>query len=113
VRCPPAIDHDGFEDKSRGEDVICGQKEKGLLSDCTRYLEGIAMFCSFGSLVKITGVFLVENLRNAEFQLLKKNSFGPITYYRTVSLILDHSYLIGKLTSSKIADTEVSGFQRF
>jgi hypothetical protein len=34
----------------------------------------------------------------------------PITYYWTVSLILDHSYLVGKLTSLKIADTKVSGF---
>jgi Ca2+/Na+ antiporter len=37
----------------------------------------------------------------------------PITYYWTVPLILDHSYLGGKLTSSKIADTKVSGFYRF
>jgi hypothetical protein len=34
----------------------------------------------------------------------------PITYYWTVPLILDHSYLVGKSTSSKIADTKVSGF---
>jgi hypothetical protein len=37
----------------------------------------------------------------------------PITYYWTVPLILDHSYLVGELTSSKIADTKVSGFSRF
>ncbi len=36
--------------------------------------------------------------------------YHPITYYSTVPLILDHSYLVGKLTSSKIADTKVSGF---
>jgi hypothetical protein len=30
-----------------------------------------------------------------------------------VPLILDHLYLVGKLTSSKIADTKVSKFQRF
>jgi hypothetical protein len=34
----------------------------------------------------------------------------PITYYWTVPLILDHSYLVDKLTSLKIADTKVSGF---
>jgi hypothetical protein len=34
----------------------------------------------------------------------------PITYYWTLPLILDYSYLVGKLTSSKIADTKVSGF---
>ncbi len=34
----------------------------------------------------------------------------PITYYWTVSLIVDHSYLVGNLTSSKIADTKVPGF---
>jgi hypothetical protein len=33
-----------------------------------------------------------------------------ITYHWTVPLILVHSYLVGKLTSSKIADTKVSGF---
>jgi hypothetical protein len=36
--------------------------------------------------------------------------YHPITYYWTVPLILDHSYLVGKLTNSKIADTKVSGF---
>jgi hypothetical protein len=44
----------------------------------------------------------------------KINCIYPlITYYWTVPLILDHSYLVGKLTSSKIAVTKVSGFQRF
>jgi hypothetical protein len=36
--------------------------------------------------------------------------YPSITYYWTLPLILDHSYLVGKLTSSKIADTKVSGF---
>ncbi len=36
-----------------------------------------------------------------------------ISYYWTVPLILDHSYLVGKSTSSKIADTKVSGFHLF
>jgi hypothetical protein len=51
---------------------------------------------------------------------LDLQSFSPITYYYlsityywTVPLILDHSYLVEKLTSSKIADTKVSGFKRF
>ncbi len=35
---------------------------------------------------------------------------SPITYYWTVPLILDHSYLVRKSTSSKIADKKVSGF---
>jgi hypothetical protein len=34
--------------------------------------------------------------------------YPPITYYWTVPLILDHSYVVGKLTSSKIVDTKVS-----
>jgi hypothetical protein len=34
--------------------------------------------------------------------------YSPITYYWTVPLILDHSYLVRKLTSLKIADTKVS-----
>jgi hypothetical protein len=34
----------------------------------------------------------------------------PISYYRKGLLILDHSYLVGKLTNSEIADTKVLGF---
>jgi hypothetical protein len=37
-------------------------------------------------------------------------STPDITYHWKVPLILDHSYLVGKLTSSKIADTKVTGF---
>jgi hypothetical protein len=36
--------------------------------------------------------------------------YPSITYQWTVPLILGHSYLVGKLTSSKIADTKLSGF---
>jgi hypothetical protein len=36
--------------------------------------------------------------------------YPPITFYWTVFLILDHSYLVEKLTSSKFADTKLSGF---
>jgi hypothetical protein len=36
-------------------------------------------------------------------------NYSPITEW-TMHLILDHSYLVGKLRSSKIADTKVSGF---
>jgi hypothetical protein len=36
--------------------------------------------------------------------------YPPITYSWTVPLILDHPYLVGNLTNSKIADTKVSGF---
>ncbi len=39
--------------------------------------------------------------------------YHPITYYWTVPQFLDHTYLVGRLTSSKIADTKVSGFKRF
>ncbi len=35
------------------------------------------------------------------------SSLPPITYYLTVPLILDRSYFVGKLTSSKIADAKV------
>jgi hypothetical protein len=41
------------------------------------------------------------------------DQYSPIIYYWTVPLILDHSYIVEKLTSSKIADTKVSGFWRF
>jgi hypothetical protein len=40
----------------------------------------------------------------------KHRLYPWITYYWTVPLSLDHSYLVGKLTSSKTADTKVSGF---
>jgi hypothetical protein len=39
------------------------------------------------------------------------NEYPPITYYWTVPRILDHSYLVKKLTSSKTADTKVSDFR--
>jgi hypothetical protein len=32
--------------------------------------------------------------------------YPTITYYWTVPLILDHSYLVGNLTNSKIAETK-------
>jgi hypothetical protein len=34
--------------------------------------------------------------------------YPPITYSWTVPLILDHSYLVGNLTSPKIAETKTS-----
>jgi hypothetical protein len=40
----------------------------------------------------------------------RANNYAPINYYWTVPLILHHSYLVGKSTSLKIADTKVSGF---
>ncbi len=38
------------------------------------------------------------------------NHYTPITYYWAVPLILDHSYIVEKLTNSKIADTKASVF---
>jgi hypothetical protein len=54
----------------------------------------------------------------AVVECISKSSLGfvlypPITYYWTVLLILDHSYLVGKLTGSEIADKKVSWFLRF
>jgi hypothetical protein len=40
----------------------------------------------------------------------EKKQLSPITYHWTVPIILDHSYLVGKLKGSKIADKKVSGF---
>ncbi len=48
-----------------------------------------------------------------QFSQLCESKYPPITCYWTVPLILDRSYLVRKLTSSKIADTKVSGFKRF
>jgi hypothetical protein len=39
------------------------------------------------------------------------SDYFPITYYWTVHLILDHSYIVGKLTSSKIADQKCQDFK--
>jgi hypothetical protein len=47
----------------------------------------------------------VENQKAHEVR-----TYHLITYYWTVPLILDYSYLVGKLTTSKIADTKVAGF---
>jgi hypothetical protein len=55
-----------------------------------------------------------KKLWEYEFDDIKKHfKLPPITYYWTVPLILDHSYRVGKLTISKIADAIVSRFQRF
>jgi hypothetical protein len=47
---------------------------------------------------------LIRNSRSLDWE------YRRITYNWTVPLILNHLYLVGKLTSSKIADTKVSGF---
>jgi hypothetical protein len=43
---------------------------------------------------------------NAAKDVMVKDSYPPITYYWTVFLMLDHSYLVGNLTNSKIAETK-------
>jgi hypothetical protein len=50
-----------------------------------------------------------EKKMNLTFRIIMTLINYPpwITYYWTVPLILDHSYLVGKLTSLKIADTKV------
>jgi hypothetical protein len=49
-------------------------------------------------------------IRSCRFHHNGVQLYPPITYYWTVPLILDPSYLVGKLTSSKIAHTKGSGF---
>jgi hypothetical protein len=49
-------------------------------------------------------------IREVRFEKKIGTKYPPSAYYWTVTLILDHSYLVGKLRSSKIADTKVSGF---
>jgi hypothetical protein len=72
------------------------------------------------SFLYITSVLLIERIFNEHsIPCLFSTFFGfyestlpqypTITYYWTVPLILDHSYLVGKLRSSKIAGTKVSG----
>jgi hypothetical protein len=80
-----------------------------------------ATFVVVGALVPVSapagnGVLLAQvhvQLRALDLRRFSRMKFvvsfspvyPPITYYWTVYLILDHSYLVGKLTSSKIADT--------
>jgi hypothetical protein len=40
-------------------------------------------------------------------------SYPTITYYWAVTLILDHSYLVGNLKNSKIAETKALEPQKF
>ncbi len=40
--------------------------------------------------------------------IVSLKNYTPITYYWTVPLILHHSYLVGNLTNSKIAETKAS-----
>jgi hypothetical protein len=44
------------------------------------------------------------------FGLFFQALYSSITYYWTVPIIFDHSYLVGTLTSLKTPDTKVSGF---
>jgi hypothetical protein len=51
----------------------------------------------------------LSHLPYLNFQLLewlKQWIYSTITYYWTLPLILDHSYLIGNFTNSKIAETK-------
>jgi hypothetical protein len=41
-----------------------------------------------------------------KLQEAKKNNNPPITYYWTRLIILDHSYFVGNLTNSKMAETK-------
>jgi hypothetical protein len=56
------------------------------------------------------GLFLFVDRAAMRKTNLRSLICPAITYYWTVPLILDHSYLVWILTSSKIADTKVSGF---
>ncbi len=55
-------------------------------------------------------VYVLQNFVFADDEKVLIFEKPPITYYWTVPLILDHPYLVGKLASSKIADTKVSRF---
>jgi hypothetical protein len=65
--------------------------------------EPMAFFQTSLQLLKILPYDVWSELRRN-----KTFSYYPsITHYWTVPLILDHSYLVGKLTGWKIADTSV------
>jgi hypothetical protein len=70
--------------------------------------------CSFSgiSAQQKLGIKSESIISNREGQLKREMPWlhPPITYYWTVPLILDNSYIVGKSTSSKIADTKVPGF---
>ncbi len=60
-----------------------------------------------GNLNFFDSLFLILNLSSV-IPLFKNT---PITNYWTVPLILDHSYVVGKLTSLKIADKKCQDFR--
>jgi hypothetical protein len=63
-----------------------------------------------GENVPLPAIFINSPHNSVKDCMKLTGLYPPITYYWTVPLILDHTYLVGKLTSSKIADTKVSGF---
>jgi hypothetical protein len=82
---------------------VCNSKKGALagLSIANPKFSEIAI--SFGYLHKVG---------SPGFSLQEIDNLPPITYYWKVPLIFDHSYLVGKLKSSKIADTKMLGFWR-
>jgi hypothetical protein len=51
-------------------------------------------------------ISFLDELKNSCDFVIPLRSIPPITYYWTGLLILDHSYLVGNLTNSKIAETK-------
>jgi hypothetical protein len=50
--------------------------------------------------------FVEQSLLPVIRHSVDSDKYPVITYYWTVPLILDHSYLVGNLTNSKIAETK-------
>jgi hypothetical protein len=71
--------------------------------------EVISLFSRFCACL-VGSPFLCRNCQSSF--IIFESIYPRITYYWTVLLILDHSYLTGKLTSSKIA-VKVSGEREF
>ncbi len=71
---------------------------------------GIANPCRIVLVLSLRVKECFLRVKDSKFGVLQSSAPRRYTYYWTVPLILDHSYLVKKSKSSKIADTKVSGF---
>jgi hypothetical protein len=56
--------------------------------------------------IHYAGYGCIWEVRDIKIWEVRARGYPPITYYWTGLLILDHSYLVEKLTNSKIAETK-------
>jgi hypothetical protein len=100
------------DDDEEGEcSVVIGLMQMFRRKNITSMVEFLPInYCIYSAVSEKKKLLLESSLYDVAFLDYGSRRYQPITYYWTVPLILDHSYLVGRLTSSKIADTKVSGF---